>query len=76
MMGNEADTGWHLDKRVSVGHIVTTAMVLGAAVLAYTDLSERVAVLEVQDSAIVEDVREIKHTVERIEDKLDRKADK
>lgn len=67
---------WHLDKRVSVGHIITTMMALIAAGAAYANLTERVAVLEVQDSAILQDLREIRRTVERIEDKLDRKADK
>ena len=70
------DKGWHLDRRVSVGHIVTTMMAVIAAGAAYANLSERVAVLEVQDSAILQDLREVRRTVERIEDKLDRKADK
>jgi len=70
------ENGWHLDKRVSVGHIVTTAMALVAAIAAYASLSERVAVLEAQNSATAGDLKQIRRTVERIEDKLDRKADK
>ncbi|MFN3231685.1 MAG: hypothetical protein ACE363_05945 [Alphaproteobacteria bacterium] len=75
-MTERVSEGWHLDKRVSVGHIVTTMMAVVAAGAAYANLSERVAVLEVQDSAILQDLREIRRTVERIEDKLDRKVDK
>ena len=37
---------WHLDKSVSVGHILTTVMLVAAAVGAFYSLSTRLAVVE------------------------------
>jgi beta-lactam-binding protein with PASTA domain len=75
-MMDETPGGWHLDKRVSVGHIVTTLMALLAALFAYANLETRVSVLEVQTNSVKEDIGEIKRATLRIEDKLDRKVDK
>lgn len=41
-MTNGLTNGWHLDKRVSVGHIVTTACALLAAVVFFLQLQARV----------------------------------
>lgn len=49
--GNPADddpSRWHLDKRVNLAHIVTTASIAIAAVVAWFQIQERVAVLEVR----------------------------
>lgn len=37
---------WHLDKSLSVGHILTTLMILGALAVQYANFSARLAVLE------------------------------
>lgn len=37
---------WHLDKSMSVGHILTTLMILGALAVQYAQFSSRLAVLE------------------------------
>jgi hypothetical protein len=37
---------WHLDKSFSVGHILTTVMILGALGVQYAQFSARLAVLE------------------------------
>lgn len=37
---------WHLDKSLSVGHILTTIMILGALAVQYAQFSARMAVLE------------------------------
>lgn len=37
---------WHLDKSVSVGHLLTTVMLVAAAVGAFYSLSERMSVVE------------------------------
>lgn len=79
--------GWHLDKRVSAGHIVTTMLALVAAVIAYAELKGRVDVNERALMALSERIdraedrnerqfREIKALLQRIDDKLDDKVDK
>ena len=68
--------GWHLDKRVSAGHIVTTMLALVAAVIAYAELmalSERIDRAEDRNER---QFREIKALLQRIDDKLDDKVDK
>lgn len=37
---------WHLDKSLSVGHILTTLMILGALAVQYAQFTSRLAVLE------------------------------
>lgn len=37
---------WHLDKSFSVGHILTTVMIVGALAVQYAQFSSRMAVLE------------------------------
>jgi hypothetical protein len=49
---------WHLDKSLSVGHILTTIMILGALAVQYAQFSARLAVLEsnmgVQGAAVAQ----------------------
>ena len=81
------DHGWHLKKEVSVGHIVTTVTILISAAAYVTSVESRFTEAEMRDMAIVEridraerwqrdELAEIKSALRRIEDKLDRKADK
>ena len=86
-MNEPITRGWHLDKRVSVGHIVTTMLALVAAVIAYAELKGRV---DVNERALMElaqridrsesrndrQFQEIKDLLQRIDDKLDDKVDK
>lgn len=37
---------WHLDKKLSIGHILTTVIIVAGALGAYMTTSERLAVLE------------------------------
>ena len=78
---------WHLDKSVSIGHIITTlAMVTSALVWAF-GMDKRVAVLETElahsqraDERIEREWRDallrFDAALIRIESKLDNKADK
>jgi len=45
---------WHLDKSVSVGHILTTVVLVAAAVGAFYSLSTRLAVVEDKILVILE----------------------
>ena len=80
-------TGWHLDRRISVGHLVTTLVAaLGAVV--WIQRLEANLMLEAQATAVQSlridrleqrtegQLREIRAALARIEQKLDRKADK
>ncbi len=85
---------WHLDRRVSVGHIVTTVVVATSAIVWMLRLESRVLLNEQAivaqadrivwvERAVKEDQAEIRASLDRIwnglqrvEDKLDRKADR
>ncbi len=74
------DDGWHLDKRITVGHIMTTAVVATSVFLYVTSVETRVALLEtrqdLQASHHAEQLKTISGQLIRIEAKLDRKVDK
>lgn len=79
--------GWHLRKEISVGHILTTLTVAGAAFLWMAELEKRVERNAVMVQAIGERVtrtedrterqlERIHNALVRIEAKLDDKVDK
>ena len=78
---------WHLEKTVSVGHIITTLTVAGSVLIWALHMDTRVSLLEAgQDNSKQADVRienNLERTVNRIEGslirieaKIDNKADK
>lgn len=68
--------GWHIKKEVSVGHIITTiAMLIALAAWART-VETRITALEVAKEYNSAAFERIEKALNRIEDKLDRKADK
>lgn len=88
-MATELDLGrgWHMDKRLSVGHIITTIVVGASALLYITSVEKRVSLLEAgveNQKARFEQVithmtrqyDQITNQLIRIEAKLDTKADK
>lgn len=86
-MSEGITNGWHLRKEISVGHILTTLTVAGAAFLWMAELEKRVERNAVMVEAIgdrvtrTEDRTErqlerIHSTLVRIEAKLDDKVDK
>tara|TARA_R110002096_G_scaffold83626_1_gene193784 strand:- start:17 stop:289 length:273 start_codon:yes stop_codon:yes gene_type:complete len=48
------DKEWHLDKSLSVGHILTTAILFASAVSAFYSLSTRLSVVEDRIISILE----------------------
>jgi hypothetical protein len=81
------DTSWHLDKRVSIANIVSIVIVAGGMVTAWFTLDKRVAITETRlveigdrinrnDARWSSELAIIRNTLERIEQKIDRKADK
>jgi hypothetical protein len=83
----EMPGGWHLDKRVSVGHIVTTAIVM-VSMVAYAIKQEAridntIQQIEFNKERIGRlerdyrrDIEDIKALLARIDSKIDNKADK
>lgn len=74
------DNEWHIDKKITVGHLVTTLVVGVSAILYITTVEKRVSILEEKQVMIREMVQDDLHTIHnqlvRIETKIDGKADK
>ena len=75
-MSNKVDNNWHLSKSVSIGHIVTTALVLLSIVVYLGDIERNVSVntVEIDNIKDSRDRNRARYDTmfERIEDKLDR----
>lgn len=75
-MSTGPDNHWHLDKRVNVGHLLTTATILGSVMWWGSTVETRLGVLDAKQQAAAvrqEQLREdIKSRLDRIETKLDR----
>lgn len=68
--------GWHIKKEVSVGHILTT-VAIGISMLSWAmSMEKRMTGLEVAEKYNSAAFERIQQSLARIEDKLDRKADK
>lgn len=71
---------WHIDKKITVGHLVTTLVVGISAVMYITTVEKRVSILEEKQvlirEMVAEDLTGIKNQLIRIETKIDGKADK
>ena len=67
--------GWHLDKRVSVGHLVTTAVVVATFVIWLMQMDGKITVLDkaIQE-VVLDDARHAEHADDqmlRLEVKID-----
>lgn len=67
---------WHLKKEINISHIVTTLVAIASFFVWIQSIETRIAVLEHSDITFKENVHEIKSSLIRIEQKIDRKADK
>lgn len=87
MSGERDNRSWHLEKTISVGHIMTTLTVAGGLMLWGMKTDTRISVLEAevvhqqqsderQDKQWQDSISRIEHALIRIEDKLDTKKDK
>lgn len=83
----DALKGWHLRKEVTVGQIITIITILFSGLWYISTVETRLSLLEREDSVLlsridttdkgmVRALDQINITLRRIEDKLDRKADK
>ena len=80
-------SNWHLDKTLSLSHILTTMLMAGSIFYWANAMDKRVTIIETnsnhydkdisaQATAVRESITEIKSSLIRIEIKLDGKADK
>ena len=72
--------GWHLRKEITIGQIVTMVTVIIGLITWGTSVESRLLILEKSNKTLEKrldrDFANIKKTLYRIEDKIDRKADK
>ena len=84
---HERTGNWHLDKTLSLSHILTTLLMAGSIFYWANAMDKRVTVIETNSShydkdataqaaAVRDNISEIKNALVRIEVKLDSKADK
>ena len=62
---------WHLDKSVSVGHILTTVLMIGGFVVWMMSQSDRITKLETQQAYTSGTESETKKKIEIIDGKVD-----
>lgn len=75
-MTDETTTHWHLDKRLNISHMITTAGMLAAAFLWASDVEQRIgentqSIQHTKELMQVEQ-KHVKDTVEKIDDKVDK----
>lgn len=63
---DDSDSGWKLDRRISIPDIVGVIGAGVAVILSYTTLDKRLSVVESMTLTRQEDVRQIKQDVEYI----------
>lgn len=75
-MGDERrDTSWHVEKKVSIGHMLTTLMVAGGLIGVYVDMSGRQVKVEAavvhleKESVRIDDQHNIRMDSIRVEQK-------
>jgi hypothetical protein len=84
---HERLSNWHLDKTLSLSHILTTILMAGSIFYWANAMDKRVTVIETNSThydkdinaqavAVRESISEIKSSLIRIEIKLDNKVDK
>lgn len=62
-----AEDSWHLDKKVSVAHLLTSLLIVGGLIAGWIEMNTRVTRLEVMAD---QTAREVTNSVGRIENQL------
>ena len=77
-MGNERleNHKWHLDKRVSVGHLITTLAIVGAAALWMIRLEGRIDLADQRDNQLNTRIIEIHMRLEVAEAEIIRRLER
>lgn len=70
MSQNMHDSRWHLDKRLNVGHLITTAMLFAGLFAWGSDVNTRLALVERDQSTLTrqvsEDLTELKEVLKEM----------
>ena len=85
--GSVMTGNWQIDKTVSVGHIISSLMLLGALVTVWANMNTKIETQSVRIDAVEnrveresqrqrEDMSQIRESLNRIEDRLERITDK
>ena len=62
---------WHLDKSVSVGHILTTVIMIGAFMVWMMAQSSRITKLETQQTYNDDSLATLHNTIQTVDNKVD-----
>jgi hypothetical protein len=62
---------WHLDKSLSVGHILTTLLILGALSVQYAQFTARLAVLETNYQVVGQQIGQVLDNQRRVDIRQD-----
>lgn len=78
--GQPRNNQWRFDKHISIGHILTTVAIIVGAFSWGSKIESRIAVaektIEIQSATANQRFDQIVNSLQRIEDKLERKADR
>lgn len=72
----EYEKHWHLDKRLNVGHILTTLFLIAAMFTAWNNQDRRITVLESKQDTTDQIQRDIRDELIRLNNKMDRFLEK
>lgn len=81
------DKRWHLDKRLNIGHMLTTAVIVGSGIMMLNDLQDQVVITSAEVShqrELIDRVENLARTrsietrqqLDKIDGKLDRLLDR
>jgi hypothetical protein len=87
MADDDERTNWHLDKRVNLGHMLTTAMLFGAMLMSVNDLQDQVIrntnevkhqreIIARVEVISAQRLRDTKAQLDKIDSKIDRLLDR
>lgn len=85
--GSVMTGNWQIDKTVSVGHIVSSILLLGALATAWANMNTKIETQSVRIDSVenrvdreaqrqLDDMAQIRNSLNRIEDRLERITDK
>jgi predicted thioredoxin/glutaredoxin len=75
-MAEEQNNRWHLDKRVSVGHLITTVAMVSAAALWLLRLEGRIDLVDLRDDQISSRIEQIDSSMKMRDSEIIRRLER
>jgi hypothetical protein len=75
-MAEEQNNRWHLDKRVSVGHLITTVAMVSAAALWLLRLEGRIDLVDLRDDQINARIEQIDSSMKMRDSEIIRRLER